>query len=123
MAFYPLRSKTFDEGWVEEARGILTEGLRKFPGDEVIENMLVNWKYGKRPSLILFSLILLTTSKRKASFDPTLKSDHLLELFLTTNDVNNFVYYLGKFFSFQVTNPIQDNTTISSKYSIRSYVA
>jgi hypothetical protein len=27
-------------GWVEEAMGILNEGLRKFPGDEDIENLL-----------------------------------------------------------------------------------
>ena len=30
----------FEMGWVEEARSILNEGLRKFPGDEVIEIML-----------------------------------------------------------------------------------
>jgi hypothetical protein len=30
----------FEMGWVEEARRILNEGLRKFPGDEDIENLL-----------------------------------------------------------------------------------
>jgi hypothetical protein len=35
-----LGNAYFEMGWLEEARGILTEGLRKFPGDEVIENML-----------------------------------------------------------------------------------
>jgi predicted Zn-dependent protease len=48
----------FEMGWVEEARSILNEGLRKFPGDEDIRNMLVNWKYGKRPSLIPLRLAL-----------------------------------------------------------------
>ena len=53
VIYMGLGNAYFEMGWLEEARGILTEGLRKFPGDEVIENLLVNWKYRKRPSLIL----------------------------------------------------------------------
>ena len=38
--YMSLGDAYFEMGWLEEARGILTEGLRKFPGDEVIENLL-----------------------------------------------------------------------------------
>ena len=40
--YMSLGDAYFEMGWLEEARGILTEGLRKFPGDEDIWNMPVN---------------------------------------------------------------------------------
>jgi len=54
-----LGNAYFEMGWLEEARGILTEGLRKFPGDEVIEIMLKKIEHetsdpdkGKKPPII-----------------------------------------------------------------------
>ena len=40
VIYMGLGNAYFEMGWLEEARGILTEGLIKFPGDEVIEIML-----------------------------------------------------------------------------------
>ena len=58
-------------GWLEDARGILTEGLRKFPGDEVIEIMLKriedetdNPDKGKKPPIIRLLLLLSLIQKR-----------------------------------------------------------
>ena len=57
-------------GWVEEARGILTEGLRKFPGDEVVENMLKRIEdktddpdKGKKPPIVNLLLLFILDQK------------------------------------------------------------
>ena len=57
-------------GWVEEARGILTEGLRKFPGDEVIEIMLKRIEdetddpdKGKKPPIVNLLLLFILDQK------------------------------------------------------------
>jgi tetratricopeptide (TPR) repeat protein len=63
--YMSLGDAYFEMGWVEEAKSILNEGLRKFPGDEDIQNLLVNWKYGKRPSLILSKMSI-------CSFNPAI---------------------------------------------------
>jgi tetratricopeptide (TPR) repeat protein len=67
--YMSLGDAYFEMGWVEEAKSILNEGLRKFPGDEDIQNLLVNWKYGKRPSLIHFAISPLPLFRLKEFCD------------------------------------------------------
>jgi hypothetical protein len=57
-------------GWLEEARGILTEGLSKFPGDEVVENMLKRIEdktddpdKGKKPPIVNLLLLFILDQK------------------------------------------------------------
>jgi hypothetical protein len=61
----------FEMGWVEEARSILNEGLRKFPGDEDIENMVQKIEdetddpdKGKKPPILGLLLLLSLIQKR-----------------------------------------------------------
>ncbi len=61
----------FEKGWVEEARSILNEGLRKFPGDEDIENLLAKIAdetddpdKGKKLPIIGLLLLLSIIQKR-----------------------------------------------------------
>ena len=69
--YMSLGDAYFEMGWLEEARGILTEGLRKFPGDEGIEIMLKRIEdetndtdKGKKPPIIRLLLLLSLIQKR-----------------------------------------------------------
>ena len=71
VIYMGLGNAYFEMGWLEEARGILNEGLRKFPGDEVIESMLKriedetdNPDKGKKPPIIGLLLLLSLIQKR-----------------------------------------------------------
>jgi len=63
--YMTLGDAYFEMGWVEEARSILNEGLRKFPGDEDIENILERIEdetddpdKGRKPPIIGLLLLL-----------------------------------------------------------------
>jgi len=61
----------FEKGWTDEARNILQQGLKKFPFDEQLKELLEKIEYetdnpdkGKKPPIIGLFLLLSIIQKR-----------------------------------------------------------